>query len=148
MRHFASLPIGLRLSGAAVVLMALGTFLPWHRAEVPEDAYLLGIHTIEGALTVGLAVVAGFLIGPLLRVRKVVDSGGVAAIGLLASGLVATAWISPSLRDFVSPSWGLYVSAGAALLLFIGGVWLLAGPTPERSADQRAPGGEPLGPPD
>ena len=126
---FASLPFALQLPLVAIVVLIGGTQAPWtveHGSFSIHGGWLAGVDFTVGMLTLATGVLAMFLIAPLLRSGRPADSGGVAAIGLLAVVLVGIDGIR--IHDAsASIGWGLYVSAVAAIALLLGGLLLLGG---------------------
>lgn len=128
---FASLPFALQLSLIAIVVLIGGTQAPWtveHESFSLGNGWIAGVDFAVGMLTLASGVLAMFLIAPLARSGRPVDSGGIAAIGLLAVSLVGIYGIR--VHDGpASIGWGLYVSAAAAIALLFGGLLLLGGET-------------------
>jgi hypothetical protein len=119
----------LQLSFAAALALILGALLSW-------NALGPGVETTIGRISILIAVAAIMLAFRLVRAARASDSGGVAALGLLATVLLGVElWA----RDTPPAEPGLYLSAGASVVLLICGIHLLgakeAGPRDRRGAD-------------
>jgi hypothetical protein len=128
--HFTGLPGTLQLCGVAAVLLVLGSLTPWFDFGGPEefgDQYQLGVEGTVGELTLLIGVTAIVLLARMIRRGQLADSGGLAALGLLALALVAAEIIHVEDSNFAAILWGVYVSGGAAALLLLTGFLLLGG---------------------
>jgi hypothetical protein len=128
-RQFAGLPLSLRLAGIAAAAVIAGTLAPM---EVEHEQFAINTWyaAVDGnvgqlVLLAGLASI--FQTYRLARSRRSVDSGGIAALGLLAVVLAAIQMIRIHDSSSVSIGWGLYVVAAAAVALLLSGVLLLGG---------------------
>jgi hypothetical protein len=139
------MPGPLRLAYVAIPVIVLGTLMPWIDFEVGNTS-VLGIETIPGGLTIAIAAVVAFLLAPLAGERGPGDSGGIAALALLALAVLGAQLLHFALED-ASPGYGLYVSFAAALGLFIAGILLYGAAAPGSRPPERS-GEGPLPPPD
>lgn len=144
---FGRLPGPLRLACAAVPVLALGVLMPWaDYGEGPGIDASLGIDTVPGGILLGIVVLVALALAPLVRASSAADSGAVAALGLLALGVVGAEFLNIVVQDLVGPAYGIYVAGAAAAALFVAGVLLFgAGAS---AARRPAEGGEQPPPPD
>jgi hypothetical protein len=130
-RFSAELPFALQLSGVAAVLLALSTFAPlYDERPFPGESWVAELDYNLG-IVILLAAIAGIvLLIRLARQQRAVDSGALAALGLLATITVALEGIRIHDSPAATVGWGVYVSLAAAVALLIGGLLLLGGQEP------------------
>jgi hypothetical protein len=124
-----SFPGIVQLTGAAAMVLIGGSLAPWiDYGSGPgfggSGDYASGVSFNSGELAVLIGALTIFLLSRMVREQRQRDSGGIAALGLLAGALVAIVAIRYH-GDQYNVEWGLYVSAGAALMLLIAGLLLL-----------------------
>jgi len=126
--RFTRSPGSARFSGVAAVILILSTMAPWieQGGAGLSDSYP-GINANTGQLCLLAGVAAIMLLARLIRQQRGADSGAIAALGLLALLLIASEAIYLSDSSHISRAWGMYVSAGAAFLMMLGGFTLLGG---------------------
>lgn len=138
--RFTHQPGALQLALAASVVLILGTLLPWDSTGPNGQA----VDAKIGQTSLVIGVVAIILIARLITTGGGSDSGGLAGLGLLAAALLGVelirAWDDgvPLTLDV-----GLYLSAGAAVVLLVSGILLLGadeGMPDQRSPDESHPG--------
>ena len=145
---FGRLPGALRLGCAAVPVLIVGVLMPWaDYGDGPGIEASLGVESVPGGVVLGIAVLAVLALAPLVRASSPADSGAVAGLGLLASGVVGAEFVQTVVQDLVGPAYGIYVAGAAAAALFAAGV-LLFGGAGSSASGRPAQGGEPLPPPD
>jgi len=125
------LPGAVQLTGAAALVLIGSSLAPWVTYSFGEAQggipnYASGIEFNAGELSVLIGGLVIFLLTRLVSQRRVLDSGAIAALGVLACGLVAVTGIRYH-GDEYSIAWGFWVSAGAALALLVSGLILLGG---------------------
>jgi hypothetical protein len=126
MRHFGGLPFAVQLPGIAALVLVFGTLAPWETEhEITfSGGWIAGADLNLGQLTFITGVIAVLLTVRVIRSSRPVDSGGLAAAGLLAVVLVAIDGIR--IHDAsASIGWGLYVAGAGAVGLLLGGLILL-----------------------
>jgi hypothetical protein len=129
-------------------VLVLGVLMPWtDYGEGPGIDATLGVETMPGGVLLGVAVLVVLALAPLVRASSGADSGAVAGLGLLASGVVGAEFLNVVVQDLVGPAYGIYVAGAAAVALFAAGV-LLFGGAGASAADSPTEGAEPLPPPD
>jgi hypothetical protein len=105
-----------------------GTFAPWviESSSFNFTGYYAGLDGVFGEVALLVGVVAIVLVAQLIMRARHEDSGGLAALGLLAVVVVGV----DGGRIYNAPTsigWGLYVSAIGAVGLMLGGLLLLGG---------------------
>ena len=143
--RFARLPGALRLAYAAIPVLVLGALMPW--VDFGSDA-TLGIEIVPGGIVLAIAVALVIALAPLGSEGGKADSGAVAALALLALGVVGAEFLSVVTKDFFGPAYGLYVTGAAAVVLLGAGVLLFGGAGTEGSEPPDRGGESPLPPPD
>jgi hypothetical protein len=110
-------------TGASAVLLVGGSLAPWARYSGPNFSadYTSGVQFNAGMLALVAGSVAIGLLAMSATRHRALDTGGVAALGLLACGLVAITGIRYH-GDEYSLMWGFWVSAGAAAALLVVGL--------------------------
>jgi hypothetical protein len=128
-RHFTSLPFALQFPGIAALALIAGTLAPLevqHEEFTFSGGWYAFADTTLGELVLLAGVVAVLQTYRLARSRRVVDSGGIAALGLFGAVLAAIEMIR--IHDSrASIGWGLYLTAAATAALLISGLILLGG---------------------
>ena len=110
------------------MLLILGALLPWiDYGGVGESQYVLGVEAVTGGLTVIAGAAALVVLSRQLAGGLPWESGHLAALGLLASLVVAADLIHSADGEAASPGFGIWVSAGAAVVLLLSGIALYGG---------------------
>ena len=117
-------------AGSALVLIG-GSLAPWVKFTAGDGVrgdYISGIEFNAGALTLLIGALVIFLLVRRATAERGVDSGAIAALGLLAGALIAVTGIRYHQHSF-SVDWGLWVTAVGALALLISGLVGVGGET-------------------
>ena len=120
----------------AAVALIVGSMAPWFEYR-PDTAfpgdYTYGVETNAGALCLLAGVLAVRLLNRSVGPRAAAESGALAAIALLAGGLVFVSLVN-HWSDPVSPRWGMWLTGLAALAMLVGSFTMLGesddSPTP------------------
>ena len=110
---------------AAALALVVGSLAPWldFSPGGPFHGggdYVNGVETNAGALTFALGAIAVWLLNRPAGPRAAVTSGGIAALALLAGGLVLVTLLQRLGDDPYQPSWGLWLSAAAVVGMLVG----------------------------
>jgi drug/metabolite transporter (DMT)-like permease len=116
----------IRLTGLVSVVLIVGALTPWitYSDSDTGDEYVSGIDFIAGLLTILIGVSVIALLTSLHRRGRNGDAGAVAALALLACGVMAATGIRYHQQDY-SLGWGFWITAGASLSLLLTGLLLM-----------------------
>jgi hypothetical protein len=117
-----ALPGIVQLTGAAAIALVLGALMPWLNYS---GTYASGVSFNSGELCVVIGVLVIYLLTRATARGGSRDSGGIAALALLAVGVIAVLAIHYGGRDEYGLAWGLWVTGAAAVLLLVAGLGML-----------------------
>ncbi len=116
----------MQFTGSAAIALIGGSLAPWsyYGGDLQGLGYASGIDLNQGELSVLIGAVAVFMLTRVAKRGRPHDSGGIAALGLLACVVVAVFGVR--IYDGNSTfAWGFWISLAGAGSLLVGGLILL-----------------------
>jgi hypothetical protein len=124
-QRFRQLPGPIQMAAAAAIVLIAGTLTPWitYSGDSSFLDFAAGVDLNSGELALLIGAFVIFLLNRMRKQGRSRDGGTIAALGLLACGLLAITGIRVIHGDD-SVGWGLWVSAAAAVALLVSGLIL------------------------
>jgi hypothetical protein len=124
-QRFQRLPGSVQVAGAAATVLIGGTLAPWidYGRESSFLDFAAGFDLNGGEISQLVGALVIFLLSRMAKQGRTRDGGAIAALGLLACGVVAVTGIRVHEGDD-SIGWGMWVSAAAAVTLLLSGLAL------------------------
>jgi hypothetical protein len=125
-RRLRELPARVQFAGASAIALIVGTLTPWvdYGGDLSDLNFAAGIDLSAGEINLFVGVFVIFLLSRAVKQGRTRDAGAIAALGLLACGVMAVTAIRIEQGEY-SAGWGIWVSCGGALALLVSGLILL-----------------------
>jgi hypothetical protein len=127
-QRFRKLPGTIQFASAAAIVLIGGALTPWidYGGHFSDLNFAAGVDLNTGELNLLIGAFVIFLLSRMTRQGRTRDGGAIAALGLLACGLVAITGIRIEGGEY-SVGWGIWVSAAAAVALLLAGLMVIEG---------------------